>query len=76
MRREPTVSAYWYAVGMVRDRLRLRSGEPLPPATYLVDDGDVALVIEVANDGKNTLTFSFDGSCPPTEEWAGTSDAG
>lgn len=70
VRRVPTESAYWFAVGTVRNRLGLESGEMLPEGTYLVDDGEVALVIAVAADGM--MKFEFDATCPPTSEWAGT----
>lgn len=71
VRRVPTTSAYWFAVGIVRARHGLEGSEMLPAGTYLVDDGEVAIVIEVAADG--TMTFGLDATCPPNSEWAGTS---
>ena len=69
VRREPPASAYWYALGIVRERHGLSRHETLAPGTYLVDDGDAALVIEIDDIGRPT--FSFDTSCPPTSEWVG-----
>ncbi len=68
--REPTTSAFWYAVGLVRERRGLKGTEPLPPGVYLVDDGDPARVIAV--DDAGGYWFGFDAACPPSSEWAGT----
>ncbi len=70
IRRHPQVSAYWYAVGVIRQRHGLIGVEPLPPGVYLLDDGECALVIEV--DAEGNYTFGYDAACPPTSEWAGT----
>ncbi len=71
VRREPTTSAYWYAIGVIRERRGLAGNEPLPPGVYLVDDGDGALIIEIDETG-GLAKFAFDAACPPTAEWAGT----
>jgi hypothetical protein len=70
VRREPTTSAYWYAIGVVRQRHRLAWNDPLPPGVYMLDSGEGALVLDV--DDAGGITFGFDAACPPTAEWAGT----
>ncbi len=61
---------YREALRALHEKKEVPVADPLPPGIYMYDFGEGAIVIAVDSEGHYTL--GFDGTCPPTNEWADT----
>ncbi len=73
VRRELSPSMYREALLSLRQKKEIARTDPLPAGVHMFDFGEGAIVIAV--DAEGNYTLGFDGTCPPTSEWAGTPDA-